>query len=68
MPEMDGLEVCRIIKNEPELSDMKVIISTGYPDHVKLNQMAKLGFTNVIYKPFDLLEFAKKVEDVLATR
>jgi signal transduction histidine kinase/ActR/RegA family two-component response regulator len=68
MPEMDGLEVCRIIKNEPELSDMKVIISTGYPDHVKLNQMAKLGFTNVVYKPFDLLEFAKRVEDVLATR
>jgi signal transduction histidine kinase/CheY-like chemotaxis protein len=68
MPEMDGLEVCRIIKNEPELSEMKVIISTGYPDHAKLNQVAKLGFTNVIYKPFDLLAFAKKVEDVLATR
>jgi signal transduction histidine kinase/CheY-like chemotaxis protein len=68
MPEMDGLEVCRIIKNEPELSDLKVIISTGYPDHLKLNQMAELGFTNVVYKPFDLLEFAKKVEDVLATR
>ena len=67
MPEMDGLEVCRIIKNEPELSEMKVIISTGYPDHVKLNQISKLGFTNFIYKPFDLLEFAKKVEDVLAT-
>ena len=68
MPEMDGLEVCRIIKNEPELSAMKVIISTGYPDHIKLNQMAQLGFTNVVFKPFDLLEFAKKVENVLATR
>ena len=68
MPEMDGLEVCRIIKNEPELSEMKVIISTGYPDHVKLDQISKLGFTNFIYKPFDLLEFAKKVEDVLAAK
>ena len=68
MPEMDGLAVCRIIKNEPELSDMKVIITTGYPDHAKLNQMAKLGFSNVIYKPFDLLEFAKKVEDILTTK
>jgi signal transduction histidine kinase/ActR/RegA family two-component response regulator len=67
MPEMDGLEVCRIIKREPELSGMKVIISTGYPDHAKLNQVAKLGFTNVIYKPFDLLGFAKKVEEVLTT-
>lgn len=66
MPEMDGLEVCRIIKNEPELSDMKVIISTGYPEHPKLDEMAKMGFSNVIYKPFDLLEFVKKVEPILA--
>ena len=67
MPEMDGLEVCRIIKDEPELSDMKVIISTGYPEHPKLDEMAKMGFSNVIYKPFDLLEFVKKVEPILAT-
>ena len=66
MPEMDGLEVCRIIKNEAELSDMKVIISTGYPRHPKLDEMAKMGFTNVVYKPFDLLEFVKKVETILA--
>ena len=66
MPEMDGLEVCRIIKNEAELSDMKVIISTGYPQHPKLDEMAKMGFTNVIYKPFDLLEFVKQVETILA--
>lgn len=66
MPEMDGLEVCRIIKNEPELSDMQVIISTGYPDHTKLDEMAKMGFTNVISKPFDLMDFVKKVEDILA--
>ena len=66
MPEMDGLEVCRIIKNEPELSDMKVLISTGYPDHVKLDIIAKLGFENVIYKPFDLAEFVQRVETILA--
>ena len=66
MPEMDGLEVCRIIKNEAELSDMKVIISTGYPQHPKLDEMAEMGFTNVICKPFDLLEFVKKVETIMA--
>jgi CheY-like chemotaxis protein len=66
MPEMDGLEVCRIIKNEPELTDMKVLISTGYPDHAKLDIIAKLGFENVIYKPFDLREFVQRVETILA--
>jgi signal transduction histidine kinase len=44
----------------------KVIISTGYPDHAKLNEMARLGFTNVIYKPFNLPEFVTKVERILA--
>jgi CheY-like chemotaxis protein len=68
MPEMDGLEVCRIIKNEVELSDMQVLVSTGYPDHTKLKEMAKLGFTNVISKPFDLMEFVKRVEDIMAAR
>jgi CheY-like chemotaxis protein len=67
MPEMDGLEVCRIIKNEPELADMKVLISTGYPDHAKLDIIAKLGFEDVIYKPFDLEEFVKRVETILAS-
>jgi signal transduction histidine kinase/ActR/RegA family two-component response regulator len=66
MPEMDGLEVCRIIRNEPELSKMKVLISTGYTDHTKLDIIAKLGFDNVIYKPFDLTEFVKRIETILA--
>jgi signal transduction histidine kinase/ActR/RegA family two-component response regulator len=65
MPEMDGLEVCRTIKNEPELFDMKVIITTGYPDHTKLDEVSELGFKHVIYKPFDLLEFVKTVATIL---
>jgi CheY-like chemotaxis protein len=66
MPEMDGLEVCRIIRNESELSDMKVIITTGYPDPAKLNEIARLGFTNVVLKPFNLPELVKEVERILA--
>jgi len=65
MPEMDGLEVCRSIKNEPELSQMKVIITTGHPEHPKLDEVAELGFTNVFSKPFDLLHFIKFIEPIL---
>ena len=62
---MDGLEVCRIIKTEPELADMQVIITTGYPDHMKLNEVAELGFSNIFSKPFDLWELVKAVEQIL---
>jgi len=66
MPEMDGLEVCRSIRSEPKLSDMKVIITTGYPDHPKLDEVVELGFNNIFSKPFELLHFAKDIEKILA--
>jgi signal transduction histidine kinase len=54
MPEMDGLEVCRHLRNESALSGMQVIVTTGYPNHPKLAEIAALGFTHVIEKPFDI--------------
>jgi CheY-like chemotaxis protein len=65
MPEMDGLEVCRTIKAEPELSDMKVIVTTGFPDHPKLKEVMELGFTNIHYKPFDVSHFVEVVDNTL---
>jgi CheY-like chemotaxis protein len=65
MPEMDGLEVCRTISNEPELSDMRVIITTGYPEHPKLDEVVALGYTNIFSKPFDLLNFIQAIGKIL---
>ena len=65
MPEMDGLELCRIIRNEPELSEMKVIITTGYPEHPKLNEIGKLGFSNILLKPFKLGALVAAVGKIL---
>jgi signal transduction histidine kinase len=65
MPEMDGLEVCRIIKTEPELADMQVIITTGHPEHIKLDEVIEMGFTRIFSKPFDLWDLFKAVEGIL---
>ncbi len=68
MPEMDGLEVCRSIRAEPELAGVKVIITTGYPGHPKLDELAALGFTHVLAKPFDIPELLHTVEILLSDR
>jgi len=68
MPEMDGLEVCRIISSEPELSEMKVIVTTGYPEHPKLDEVVGLGYTNILSKPFDLLNFIQAIDKILGAK
>jgi CheY-like chemotaxis protein len=65
MPEMDGLEVCRNIKAEPELAEMKVVITTGYPSHPKLDEVAALGYTDVFFKPFDLKSLTAFIHEQL---
>lgn len=65
MPQMDGLEVCRTITKNDDLSDLKVLITTGYPDHPKVLQTKDLGFTNVLGKPFNLKNFMTEVDKIL---
>jgi signal transduction histidine kinase len=68
MPEMDGVEVCRSILSEPALAGMKVIVTTGWPGHPKLEEVAALGFTNILPKPFDIPRLLGTVEKLLAGR
>jgi len=43
IPDMDGVEICRLIKAKPELSGIKVIVITGFPDRrIKSAQSLRL--------------------------
>ncbi len=65
MPEMDGLGVCRAIKNELGLDLMKVIIVTGFPDHPNLYEAACMGFGQILTKPLAIEEFIHIVNENL---
>jgi CheY-like chemotaxis protein len=65
MPEMDGLGVCRAIKNELGLDLMKVIIVTGFPDHPNLYEATRMGFGQILTKPLIMDEFIQIVQDNL---
>jgi len=65
MPEMDGLEVCRTIKSDPDLRDIKVMITTGYPGNPKLEKIAALGFRDIYYKPLKAVDFLNTVDKIL---
>lgn len=65
MPEMDGLGVCRAIKNELGLDQMKVIIITGFPDHPNLYEATRMGFGQILTKPLAIEEFKQMVKENL---
>ena len=57
MPEIDGLGVCRAIKNELGLERIKVIIVTGFPEHPNIGEAVRMGFRQVVTKPLDMPRF-----------
>lgn len=65
MPDMNGVEICRLIKTSPELAGIKVIIITGFPESKKVMEAADLGYHYVLAKPFHIKEFQALLDHVL---
>jgi CheY-like chemotaxis protein len=68
MPEMDGLEVCRVIKKEPKLATMDVIIISGHLKNPRFRDLKRLGFTNMFAKPLKTGPFREAVRTILERR
>jgi CheY-like chemotaxis protein len=68
MPGMDGWEVCRVIKQHPQLGDTKVVMVTakgGYEDKMEgLRSRAD----DYVVKPVDFKDLMDKVNRNLAAR
>ena len=54
MPAMDGLEVCRRLRADPELSGATVVAQTGWGDRDMRRQTSAAGFDHHLTKPIDL--------------
>jgi CheY-like chemotaxis protein len=65
MPDMDGVEVCRLIKENPALSAIKVIIITGFPKSSQMKEIARMGFDKILAKPFSIPALLNMVDEVL---
>jgi len=54
MPEMDGYEVCRRIKNNPSIQDIPIIFVSGKGEVKDQKHGFDLGAVDYITKPFDI--------------
>lgn len=68
MPQLDGLEVCRKIRANPELREMQVFIITGFTKDFPREKILECGADACMEKPFDLLKFTEEVNRLLTLR
>ena len=65
LPRMDGLDVCRRIKSNPELSGTKVVMVTAKNQQEDENTGMDLGADDYIMKPFEPIEIVHVIQQVL---
>jgi CheY-like chemotaxis protein len=65
MPKMNGYEVCRIIKDDPSLRDVKIILLTAKGQEVDRKQGLELGAMMYMTKPFDPDEILRVSKELL---
>lgn len=68
MPEMDGLEVCRRIKDDPKIADIPVIFLTARTDSEDVLKGFEAGGVDYIPKPFKQKELLARIRTQLEIR
>jgi DNA-binding response OmpR family regulator len=66
MPEMDGIEVCRYMKNEEDLSSIPIILLTAKGQIIDIEKGFKAGIDAYIVKPFSPARLIEKIEELFA--
>jgi putative two-component system response regulator len=65
MPEMDGFEVCRRIRENPALAELPIIMITALDDRASRLKGLRAGADDFLNKPFDGLELLARVQTIL---
>jgi diguanylate cyclase (GGDEF)-like protein len=61
MPDLDGFETCRLLKQDPGLTDIPIIMATGMDDVDSINKAFEAGATDFITKPLNYLILIQRV-------
>ena len=65
MPEMDGVEACARIRNDPRYGDLPIIMVTSLDDMNSLASAFVAGATDYVTKPVNRIELVARVRAAL---
>ena len=68
MPGMDGFEVCRRLKGDPETAKIPVVFLTAKAQASEIEEGLRLGAAGYLTKPFDPLRLKIELEALLGIK
>jgi two-component system chemotaxis response regulator CheY len=68
MPEMQGLELLKIVRSEPALKHLPVLLLTAEAKREQIVEAAQAGVNGYVVKPFTAQTLKEKIEKILSSR
>lgn len=65
MPVIDGFEVCKKLKADPELANIPVVMLSAASQGESVQRGLDAGAVDYVVKPFEPEELAKQIEGIL---
>ena len=68
MPDLNGVQICRMLRADPKLKSVPVIFLTAKAMVSELERLRALGAAGVLTKPFDPMLLAASIRAILGVR
>ncbi len=68
MPELNGIEICKMMKNDPDISDIPVFMLTGKGQDTDEQLSLQCGVAKYITKPFSLKSLLDMVQETIGNK
>ena len=65
LPDVNGNVVCKTVRDNPDLNQMKIIIVSGVVNQSEIDGLLQAGADEFIKKPFDLEHLQARMEQLL---
>jgi sigma-B regulation protein RsbU (phosphoserine phosphatase) len=68
MPEMDGYDVCRRLRERPEMTDVPIVFLSALDEALNKAKGFEVGANDYVTKPFEALEVQARVRSLLKAK
>ena len=61
LPDINGQQVCELLRKDPTMSDIKIICISGMIEEDKIQELRTSGADDFLHKPLDIDELMRRV-------